>query len=89
MARLAGAMLRPPGGGTGLELSSSIRPGYEAGSPDPMHSELGLRNVTFEADDLAAILDRLAAYGYHISSTATIAPTWAFSHKITYYSCRK
>ena len=59
-------MLRPPGGGTGLELSSFIRPKHEPGSPDPMPNELGLRNVTFEVDDLQAILDRLAADGYHL-----------------------
>jgi len=59
-------MLRPPGGGTGLELSSFIRPGHELGPPDPMHNELGLRNVTFEVDDLQAILGRLAADGYHL-----------------------
>lgn len=59
-------MLRPPGGGTGLELSSFIRPDHEPGSPDPMHNELGLRNVTFEVDDLQAILDRLAADGYRL-----------------------
>jgi catechol 2,3-dioxygenase-like lactoylglutathione lyase family enzyme len=59
-------MLRLPGGGTGLELSRFIRPGYEPGSPDPMPNELGLRNVTFEVDDLQAILGRLAADGYHL-----------------------
>jgi catechol 2,3-dioxygenase-like lactoylglutathione lyase family enzyme len=59
-------MLRPPGGGTGLELSSFIRPDHEPGSPDPMPNELGLRNVTFEVDDLQAILDRLAADGYQL-----------------------
>ena len=59
-------MLRPPDGGTGLELSSFIRPNHEPGSPDPMPNELGLRNVTFEVDDLQAILDRLAADGYHL-----------------------
>jgi catechol 2,3-dioxygenase-like lactoylglutathione lyase family enzyme len=59
-------MLRPPGGGTGLELSRFIRPGHEPGSPDPMPNELGLRNVTFEVDDLQAILGRLAADGYHL-----------------------
>ena len=31
-----------------------------------MPNELGLRNVTFEVDDLPAILDRLAADGYHL-----------------------
>jgi catechol 2,3-dioxygenase-like lactoylglutathione lyase family enzyme len=59
-------MLRPPGGGTGLELSRFIRPGHEAGSPGPMANELGLRNVTFEVDDLQAILGRLAADGYRL-----------------------
>ena len=38
-------MLRPPDGGTGLELSSFIRPEHEPGSPDAMSNELGLRNV--------------------------------------------
>ena len=42
------------------------RPDHEPGSPDPMHNELGLRNVTFEVDDLQAILGRLAADGYHL-----------------------
>jgi catechol 2,3-dioxygenase-like lactoylglutathione lyase family enzyme len=59
-------VLRPPDGGTGLELSSFIRPNHEPGSPNPMPNELGLRNVTFEVDDLQAILDRLAADGYHL-----------------------
>ncbi len=57
-------MLRPPGGGTGLELSSFSRPRHEPGSPDAMSTELGLRNVSFEVDDLDAILERLAADGY-------------------------
>jgi catechol 2,3-dioxygenase-like lactoylglutathione lyase family enzyme len=57
-------MLRPPGGGTGLELSSFIRPDHEPGSPDAMSTQLGLRNVMFEVDDLPAILDRLATDGY-------------------------
>jgi catechol 2,3-dioxygenase-like lactoylglutathione lyase family enzyme len=57
-------MLRPPGGGTGLELSTFIRPNHEPGSPDAMSNELGLRNVMFEVDDLQAIVDRLAADGY-------------------------
>ena len=59
-------MLRPPGGGTGLELSSFIRPDHEPGSPGPMANELGLRNVTFEVDDLQAILGRLAEDGYRL-----------------------
>jgi catechol 2,3-dioxygenase-like lactoylglutathione lyase family enzyme len=60
------AMLRPPDGGTGLELSSFIRPNHEPGSPDAMSNELGLRNVMFEVDDLHAVLDRLAADGFRL-----------------------
>ena len=59
-------MLRPPGGGTGLELSSFVRPDHQPGSPNAMSTELGLRNVAFEVDDLQGILDRLAADGYHL-----------------------
>ena len=54
----------PPDGGTKLELSSFIRPDHEPGSPNAMSTELGLRNVAFEVDDLQAIVDRLAADGY-------------------------
>jgi catechol 2,3-dioxygenase-like lactoylglutathione lyase family enzyme len=57
-------MLRPPDGGTGLELSSFIRPDHEPGSPDAMSTELGLRNVCFEVGDLQAVVGRLAADGY-------------------------
>ena len=59
-------MLRPPDGGTGLELSSFTHPNPEPGSPNAMSNELGLRNVMFEVDDLQAILERLAADGYHL-----------------------
>ncbi len=57
-------MLRPPGGGTGLELARFIQPDHKTGSPAAPHNELGLRNVTFEVDGLQAILARLAADGY-------------------------
>lgn len=57
-------MLRPPDGGTGLELSSFVRPEPKTGSPAAMANELGLRNVTFEVDGLEAAVDRLAADGY-------------------------
>jgi catechol 2,3-dioxygenase-like lactoylglutathione lyase family enzyme len=57
-------MLRPPDGGAGLELSSFIRPDHEPGSPAAMSTELGLRNVAFEVDNLQAIVDGLAADGY-------------------------
>ncbi len=57
-------VLRPPGGGTGLELSRFLHPDHAPGSPIPKPTELGLRNVTFEVDDVQAIVDRLAADGY-------------------------
>lgn len=57
-------VLRPPGGGTGLELTTFIRPEHGPGSPDAMANELGLRSVAFEVDDLQGTLDRLAANGY-------------------------
>jgi catechol 2,3-dioxygenase-like lactoylglutathione lyase family enzyme len=57
-------MLRPPDGGTGLELSSFVRPDHQAGSAAAMSTELGLRNVAFEVDDLQAAVDGLAADGY-------------------------
>ena len=57
-------MLRAPDGGAGVELSSFIRPDHQPGSPAPMSTELGLRNVAFEVDDLQAALDRLAGDGY-------------------------
>jgi catechol 2,3-dioxygenase-like lactoylglutathione lyase family enzyme len=59
-------MLRPPDGGTGLELARFIRPEAEPGSPDAMANELGLRSVVFEVDDLQALVDRMAADGYHL-----------------------
>ena len=60
-------MLRPPDGGTRIELSSSLRPDHEPGSPAAMANELGLRNVCFEVDDLQATVDGLAADGYGLA----------------------
>ncbi len=57
-------VLRPPDGGPGLELSSFLRPDHQPGSSAAMSTELGLRNVALEVDDLEAVLDRLAAHGY-------------------------
>ena len=57
-------MLKPPDGGTRLELGRFVRPDHEPGSPDAMANELGLRNIAFEVDDLPAVVDRLAADGY-------------------------
>ena len=57
-------MLRPPEGGTNIELSSFVRPDHDPGSPTAMANELGLRSVAFEVDDLQATVEMLAADGY-------------------------
>lgn len=57
-------MLRTPDGGTGVELSSFVRPDPIPGSPAAMANELGLRSLAFEVDDLEAHVARLAAEGY-------------------------
>ena len=58
------AMLKPPDGGTRLELSSFLTPDHVPGSPTAMANEVGLRNVSFEVGDLQAALDAVAEAGY-------------------------
>jgi catechol 2,3-dioxygenase-like lactoylglutathione lyase family enzyme len=58
------AMLRPPDGGSLLELSSFVTPDNLPGSPAAMANEVGLRNVSFEVGDLDAALDAVARAGY-------------------------
>lgn len=58
------AMLKPPDGGTRLELASFVTPDHLPGSPEAMANEVGLRNVSFEVGDLQAAIDALAADGY-------------------------
>jgi len=57
-------MLRPPDGGSRLELSSFLTPDPVPGSPGAMANELGLRNVSFEVGNLEAVVDELATDGY-------------------------
>jgi catechol 2,3-dioxygenase-like lactoylglutathione lyase family enzyme len=57
-------MLKTPGGDTAVELSRFVRPRPEPGTPDAMANVLGLRSLSFEVDDLQAIVDRLAGEGY-------------------------
>jgi catechol 2,3-dioxygenase-like lactoylglutathione lyase family enzyme len=57
-------MLRPPGGGTAIELARFVRPDHVPGSPEAMANELGIRNVCFEITDLRDTVDRLADDGY-------------------------
>jgi catechol 2,3-dioxygenase-like lactoylglutathione lyase family enzyme len=58
------AMLRPPDGGSMLELARFVAPDHLPGSPTAMANELGLRNVSFEVGDLDAAVAAVAADGY-------------------------
>lgn len=74
-------MLRPPDGGTRLELSRFVRPDHEPGSPAAMANELGLRNVAFEVDDLQTVVDRLAADGYGlVGGIGEYEHTWRMAY---------
>lgn len=57
-------MLKSPDGGARLELARFVRPDSVPGSPAAMANELGLRNVSFEVDDLRAAVDWAAREGY-------------------------
>jgi catechol 2,3-dioxygenase-like lactoylglutathione lyase family enzyme len=75
------AMLRPPDGGARLELSSFVRPDHEPGSPTAMANELGLRNISFEVDDLHAAVDGLAADGYGlVGGIGEYEHTWRMAY---------
>ena len=57
-------MLKSPDGGARLELASFVRPQSVPGAPDAMANELGLRNVSFEVNDVQAAVDWAAGEGY-------------------------
>jgi len=74
-------MLRPPGGGTGLELARFVRPDHTPGSPAAMANEIGLRNVAFEVDDLDGVVARLAADGYGlVGGIGQYERMWRMAH---------
>lgn len=80
-ARTEIVMLRPPDGGTGLELARFVRPEHVAGSPGAMANQLGLRNVGFVVDDLQAMVDRLAADGYRpVGAIGQYEDSWRMAH---------
>ena len=57
-------MLKSPDNGARLELARFVRPDSVPGSPAAMANELGLRNVSFEVDDLQGAVDWAASEGY-------------------------
>lgn len=73
--------LRAPGGGTWIELSSFVRPAHQRGSPTATANELGLRNTSFEVDDLRATIDQLAADGYGlVGGIGQYANVWRMAY---------
>ena len=75
------AMLRPPGGGTALELGTFFRPELIPGSPDAMANEVGIRNVAFEVDDIRGLVDELAAEGYGlVGGIGEYENTWLMAY---------
>ncbi|MFL6241317.1 MAG: VOC family protein [Actinomycetes bacterium] len=70
-------LLRPPDDGTRLELTKFIRPDHTPGSPAAMATRLGLSNLSFEVEGVQALLDQLAADGYHlIGGVGEYENTW-------------
>jgi catechol 2,3-dioxygenase-like lactoylglutathione lyase family enzyme len=57
-------MLKSPDEGARVELARFVRPDSVPGSPEAMANELGLRNVSFEVDNLQAAVDWAASEGY-------------------------
>lgn len=59
-------LLRPPDGGTKLELSKFHRPVHEQGPRAAPANQLGLRNVAFEVDDIHATVASLMDDGFEL-----------------------
>ncbi|MET3961497.1 catechol 2,3-dioxygenase-like lactoylglutathione lyase family enzyme [Marmoricola sp. OAE513] len=74
-------MLRPPDDGTRLELATFVHPDHQPGSPHAMATELGLRNVAFEVDDLHATVAELAEDGYGlVGGIGEWEDSWAMAY---------
>lgn len=74
-------MLRPPGGGTALELASYVSHPNTPGSPEAMANEVGLRNVCFEITDLEGTVASLASDGYGlIGGIGRHEDTWLMAY---------
>jgi len=73
-------MLKSPDGGR-LELARFVRPDSVPGSPAAMANELGLRNVSFEVNDLQAAVDWAATEGYGlVGGIGEYEGTWRMAY---------
>jgi catechol 2,3-dioxygenase-like lactoylglutathione lyase family enzyme len=74
-------MLRPPDGGTRIELARFVRPDHEPGSPDAMANQLGIRNICFEITDLQETVDGLVADGYRlVGGIGELEDSWRMAY---------
>lgn len=74
-------MLRPPGGGTGIELGRFLSPEHLPGSPDAMANVLGIRNACFEVDDVPAAVGRAEELGYGlVGGIGEYERTWQMAY---------
>jgi catechol 2,3-dioxygenase-like lactoylglutathione lyase family enzyme len=65
-------MLRPPGGGTGVELATFVRPAMQPGSPTAMATEI---------TDLHGTVERLAEQGYGlVGGIGNYEDTWLMAY---------
>ena len=75
------AMLRPPDGGSRLELASFVTPDHVPGSSTAMANELGLRNVSFEVNDLKAAVGWAGSQGYGlVGGTGEYEGVWRMAY---------
>lgn len=80
-ARTEIVVLRPPGGGTGVELGAFVRPDHVPGSQTAMANELGLRSICFQVEGLRALVDKAAANGYGlVGGIGAYENTWLMAH---------
>ena len=74
-------MLRPPDGGTRIELARFVRPDHEPGSPEAMANRLGIRNICFEITDLRETVDGLATDGYGpVGGIGELEDSWLMAY---------
>lgn len=74
-------MLTSPGDGARLELARFVRPASVPGAPAAMANELGLRNVSFEVNDVQAAVDWAASEGYgHVGVIGEHEGAWRMAY---------